>query len=786
MAAEITNENYNGLATLYANAGQWVDASVQFYNEYRSQSDSNERYFLNNDVIEIEYGTWLEKGWLPGMTITIEFTASGVGFQSFTRTVNYVNGNLLYLDSGIGSFGDDTFPSPDNSTMTIEADQSPETVEFFFNLSQNGTPSVNSVIDNQVNQFVNSNIANIPVAGSEPMTQINLKSGGWIKDVTINRLADSGIRRQYRIDYKFFQWGLIQDGFNPPNWYDAANSLTPTIQIQTTAINGNTNGILEAQNATQEANTGWFNENYNGGVNNYALVSIDWKDFNGNAIEAWDYSNECTFTAICNAPNQNTTSSRYRIGTAWMPIDATEYQGKPDDIGNNLLINAPEVEFLHTASPSPTVYTGEENQDGVRFDLTNLQFEILPGDQLRVTGKIIPVNASAFFDQYADGERRMIIWVRIANFTLTNQFSDEVNLLIFDDDNYDAPTIGVQYPYVRAQEVLDHAGNDITFFEEKVGNTTTEDDVLYRAFFHLEEGEQYDGINTRIFARNLSTGEEFTLESLFFDFNGQPYVNGKHEVNMTANRGFLLPIGTDRNTIEVKRFPTLDIPGFYGMNLEYGFLNNWRYWLEDPSVSLEFFDTNQPNNGLNKNWQRFSFNNQGTGFWQVWIAFYVRKNDVDDYHEYKYRIRPYEDDPNVSTAITFTRQDGSQPTNLVQDEVIEIECKFLWNQTFDQEWATIRAEDFEGNVIGFISTEYDQQNQPGNVLKPIAGQTRLTKNNLGTTLECKCLIDTSTINANEVSLSYRVSSEPRAETNEKTMTDGTVKTTTYGTDKTIA
>ena len=171
---------------------------------------------------------------------------------------------------------------------------------------------------------------------------------------------------------------------------------------------------------------------------------------------------------------------------------------------------------------------------------------------------------------------------------------DRVSLKLFDEDNYDAPTLGVQHPYVVNEYLINHGFVDITADDPA---TTTEDDVLYQSLFRLEEGKEYDGLRVRYWAYNSATGEEFTLEDLFIDFDNQPFIAGVHEVDYILNRGFNLPPSTDRNIISLQRSPVNDIAGFYALQLNYGYLSRWEYWVANANVDDFFFDANEPNNG---------------------------------------------------------------------------------------------------------------------------------------------------------------------------------------------
>jgi hypothetical protein len=589
------------------------------------------------------------------------------------------------------------------------------------------------------------------------------RSGGYIKDVEITNTYSEGsptFWRRYRIDFKFWQWGVIKDGYttdNPP-YYDTSDCLAPCSRWKIFPQYGNPNGVLQITNETLQANTGGFDENLNGGLSAYTWLDTNFFDYLGNTISAVDYSNECTFVATIDAPNQANPQSTYRIGMVWRPIDGSQYQNiVATDLGENLMVLSPEIDFIADGTTDPTVYQGETHPSGARWDFTDLKFELTGPNELTVSGKIIP-NAQAFtlFSGIPDGGRKTTIWVSIGNYNNDGTtLSERVSLKIFDTDNYDAPTLGVQIPNVIDQFLIDHGFNDIT---TPLPQTTTEDDVLFRSHFRLIDGLNYEGVRARIYAYNTVNEEEFTLEDIFFSFAGVVNIAGQFQPNFLTNRGFNLPPTSDRNQISLVREPSLDIVGQYALKLEYGWLNDWRYWLEQSNVNNDFFDITEQYDGKNKNWQRFS----NFGDWIVRLSYYTRLAGVDDFNHQEVGIRPYEDDPDLTTDwAILVISSGATPTNLVNDELHEVTATLTWaTGAYTNPWAEVTIEDFEGGNRWVISSVLDQGGIASNPLQPISGQTLLDMTFPAPNIAVlKCLVDTSIIASNKVCMSARIYSE---------------------------
>ncbi len=308
--------------------------------------------------------------------------------------------------------------------------------------------------------------------------------------------------------------------------------------------------------------------------------------------------------------------------------------------------------------------------------------------------------------------------------------------------------------------------------------TTTEDDVLYRSDFLLVDGLEYEGIRTRIYAYNATTEEEFTLESNFFSFSNVPFVNNQYNTNQTVNRNFNLPPTTDRNVIELVRKANLDVAGKYGYQLRYGFLNDWRYWMADNNVDNDFYDPTEPQDGKNKNWQRFS----ESADWELRIAYYTRLNGVDDFQIYPFGIRTYEDDLDVTTVETITVNSSSQvATSLLNNEEHTYEAVLTWTENYLNPWAEVTIEDFESGNRYVISSVLDQGNINSNPLKPITGQTKLDLQVTANVATLTCLIDTNQVDVSKVCISARIYSQEIEDG--KRMTDNTIKEMTDGTTK---
>lgn len=766
MSLLIYDEEYHGSNFLSSNVGDWVESAFEFIHrvDYSAAESSNKCVF--NAVggafwWELTDGSeWSEHGFVGGKTIDLITTIVGVGSTIFPATIQYIDGEKMFFtaDPYAGTVPDQT-PSPqfDSATGLLLASvdfiqtSAPESVEYDFNLADVDNPTLNSLIDGNINRFKYTELDTLPILGASfVMSPVANRSGGYFSEPRIRYISNIDGYRKYRITFFFFVWPLIQDNQNEPQWFNGIDTVGPNNRIRVFSQLNNSNSVLEDKSQNTDGNVGGFNENYNTSVNPYTINNVIFTDGAANLIEGIDYCNTTHVTATVTGSTFDPTNSRFNVGLVWRTNDSDNYQNKLTNVGQNLMIVAPIHEFIDSAVVDPSIYNGNnEPTTGAGWAFTNVQFSLV-GTQLTFEADILPdAPNEAFFNALDDGAKRCTLWISHNRTDLPATDRDRTSLKLYDTDVICAPAVGDPIN-VQNQAFYDHGGNDLS-----TATTTTEDDVLYNLFFNLNIGEEYSGIKTKIQMYNSLTEEFFTLEEFFIGFGSVPFISGIYEANESINRNFNLPPATDRNQILLNRYPANDAPGEYGLKLDYGFLNLWKYWEIQSNADDEFFDLAQPNNGLNKNWQRFgSFAN-----WSPRMAIFVVKDDVEDYHYQNYTIRDY-DDEDVTTTCTFVDlSDLTNPTSLIANTLIEVTTVMTWNAgTFDalNNWFEATIEDFEAGNRFVLSSVLAQGGVSANPLKPITGQTMLDVSIVGNVATLKYIIDTNIIDASKVSITHRV------------------------------
>jgi hypothetical protein len=767
MSTNINTEKYNNLPALYSNAGKVVNAEFSIKVDYTEISTDSNKFTFVGTSIKRASGNWQSTGLVVGDVITISFASqiAPSGLKTFTRTITYINGDLIYIDSALPApWTNLVFPTSGQvGGIIMKINKSPQAIEFQFNLTKNGVQSNDSLIDGELNRFVYNGAHLLAVNGTGSFTQLGNKSGGIFGSAVpvITRLADTTASifsyKNFKITFTFVDWTI----YNENDIFTAGNCVAPYITVKTYPLIGNPNGVQKDTNGAKEANTGYFNENYNGGQNPYTLIApINWTDLSNNPIDKMNYLGASKFSVGLTDPFAPNSASRYRIGLAFRPKNDDLYKNKLSSMANNVMLITPLYDFAPALSPSPLVFQGATNDDGVSFQLTNLMFAQSSG-AVGIFGKVTP-NAQAvdFFNNLGDGEREMLLWVEIKNPATSGQTtSNEVNVLIYEDDCYPAPVIASQIPDVISEVLLDHDGNDVNYYGLGVQDTVTQDDCVYEIDILLEKNKEYEGVRSAISARSIIPVDSFELESIFLPFANVPFINGIYEVNEITSRNFNLPASANRNSISVTRNTAEDTATKYGITIRYSFLNDWRYWLAQPNADNYFFDQNFPNNNKNKDWQHYQQEP-----YNLYVDTYLRVAGVDFYNHFKYYDAGYQNG-NATATRTLTNSIGSVISNLMDNEIINLQVDFAsLDSTFvnGTEWVEFTVEDFEAGNRYISSSVFERGAVAGN---PFINNL-INVSYIGSqTIRATAQINTALINANKVSLSYRVYSKGRFKSN---------------------
>jgi hypothetical protein len=669
-----------------------------------------------------------------------------------------LDGEKMFLSVPLTFISAGQYPVLDTSTGSLALTlifrqvSAPEKLEFDFNLTKTNSPSLPSVIDGEINRFASDNISAIVVSTPENLNQINFKSGGLIKDATITLVSNVDNKRTYKINYRFFVWAYLQSGFNNPEWFDGIETLGCINRIRMYSEYNNPNSVMTSVSQNTNGNIGAFGENYNTGNEEYTLDNVIFADVDDNVIQGINYCGETKFTAIIDAPTGqlDVTNSRFNLGLTWMPIDESAYQNKLNSLGANLGLSAPDIDFSHSVTPSPTIYNGYNNPDlDFSWSFKDLQFEIV-GNTFVATGVIFPTTNNEYFDTLGTGEKRHIFWVSSKRLDIVQNLDLKTSVELYDNDVICAPVLGEQI-LIKEYSLKDHAEIEVT-------DITTEDDSRIRLEVFLKDDVVYEDLKAGFQMYNTVTGEHFNLEQFTFNYDNFAFINGAYQMNESIPRNFNLPPTSNKNDINYYSTTFADTePNHYRTVLEYGFLSDWRYWMNKLNVDNDFFDLTQPNNGYNKNWQHYN-----NGDWTFRFEILLTSDGVSDFYYENIPIRPYEDEDVTKTTTLIDLNDNSVPITLIANTEIEETTQLVWNlgnYDFASVWAEVTIEDYESGNRWVLSSVLEQGGISSNPLKSVIPSDKLELQIYGNLAQLRFKVDTSIIDVDKVSMSYRISSE---------------------------
>lgn len=779
------DEDYNGSSgNVNANAGNWVSATIDFLHIVNFEVEELSKETIYRSIggshwFERTDGSkWSDLGFVGGKTINLDAEIMFIGWVLVPMgsfVIDYIDDNKMFLTAEVPLLSDGaTFPIVNDDGeqvrfMYIRQIDAPESVEFDFNLTRPDAPSLNSVIDGNINRFKLDSINTMSIGSTLDMEQIGLKSGGYIIRPKIKYVGIEDGYRRYSITFLFMQWGFLQSGYEEPEYLEGVNTLGAIANVRMFSELGNPNSILEDKTSNNDGNIGGFNENYNTGINPYELTSITLTS-GISTIGAINYCGDTHFIATIEGDDFDTLNSRFTIGLSWRTIDEEVYYNKVYNFGQNTATLAPVNQFSHSLTPDATMYNGNLHQEnGMQWSFQNLKFTI-SGSTLTVEGDILSTGTnSEALDSLGEGEKRLTLWVSPDRGDVPNSLKKKTSIILHDKDGICAPPAPTSFP-VTGVRYEDHGEIDVTSSTTRL---TTEDDTLYTISFDLVKELVYDRLSHKVSMRNSVTGEEFTLEEMSVDFSSFPYIDGKHEVYSEQPRPFNLPPSSNKKTFNLNRNPVGDTLFLYSFKMDYGFLNRWEYWLSQLGASTDFYDPSQPNDGLNKDWQRMD----SFADWSVRMTTTVYRGiNVQNYIN-EFDIRPYEDEDVVTVLSYVNLEDMSEPDTLVSETLMQVTATLTWVEAYNPigAWSQVTIENFESSNRWIISSHLPHEGETENPLKPIDGEEGLSMILAGNVATLKYIIDTNIVDADNVSLTHRIHSNRQGVGIGKLKEDGVLK-----------
>lgn len=638
MGVKITDREYfnpNTASTvdwLIANVGDWQKVKFTFESAVEFIGDLSNKIEVtpDNKVTLLNGSTWSNYGFLVGQSIIISHIELNAGITTvFTRscTIDELNGDIMIVSGGIPPGSPLIMPSQLDEDyfiydVLIYADVKPQGIEVTYGDLTNidvQSDNLSSIIDGSLTKFIASNIDVLAPAGTQSLINIGFQSGMAIKTKLLTYVVKIGTHTyKYELELEFMMHSIF-DNFSDlennivPDWLLGANCLTDNISIKMFPVWNNPNSLIknELVNTRKLGNTGYFNENYNGFINNFTVESLTYQDSLLNFVEQIDYSQETLIKAVISGVSNLDANSRFQFGFIWITTDETIYKEKNTPFHENLKVcSTKNIDytdyFALSGSFDTTTYIGH-SIDNARMNVKDIKFSTV-GLDLMFEATFIPTpEFTTYIDSLNEFDRKYILWVSVADSSLDTNFSDRVSLRL--DFNTMVKNIVPAGPIDNMEVVFYQHPDSETHEQPNVLyelfelDGYIEDDILCRIDFPkpLSENRIFQKFIFKIDVKNLSTNFVYNLSETIIDVSQFVIdLDGVQQINYDGIRGFKLESGNNKNYLKayIKDITVTDV----NYRLLFGFKIRWEDWIRRLNVPLEFYDNAELQDGFNNDW----------------------------------------------------------------------------------------------------------------------------------------------------------------------------------------
>lgn len=702
MPTRLINNSYTdilGNTTSYykSNVGDKITLTSTIETNISVTEDSLNDIELNwiDDEIKLNGSkSWINEGFKVGDSITLNaYNPSGTTFSTRNFTIDYVDNYVIGVSGTLGAYYDDSA----TTLRVINTSRQYQDLEVYFNhVLNDAQPTFSSLIDGELSKIMFSGINALSVGGTKTGVLSGNKSGQYLISATLERLADSGLYRQYEIVYEF-----INSGIYDSTSFDNGNCLKLALNYRMYAETGNITNIQEFQ-YSETANTGYFNQAYNTEVSNTTLVQ---------GLNTLYYNQETTFDIIVDS-----SSSSLVLGCSYIPIDETYYKNKlTSQIELSDLLDS-QLASVGTISSANNDYEIEINSITSVGTIRTINVTFRP-----------LTNFDTFIESKADDDRKFIIWIKAGN---TNHIVFENQIEKFF--NAELPLSTSLFTFIR------HDNNNTSSTLNVINKTNKEDDLALYSTFNLTSNVVYNGVRVSIVAYNSVTFDEFELESMFFDFGSSQISNtGQYLLNLSQNVSNNLPSTSNKkNAILTNTSGTA--------NLYYPFIVRWEDWLTQTNADVSFY----PNQ--NKDWLTYI-----SGDWSVKAKISL-ETDETIYTEYKtLPISNYDSEVDITSTIELYDESNTLVTGIIKGQRMKIKAIHTFTNFPTECWGQITIEPYESAPRYLISTSINTDFNPNNPLIPITSTTAYLSINLHDAV-IECYLDTNKLESSNVSITSKI------------------------------
>lgn len=410
---------------------------------------------------------------------------------------------------------------------------------------------------------------------------------------------------------------------------------------------------------------GYFNENFNGLVNDYTISELTITNASGTGVLEATEANTVYFK-ITSATDNFQSGIKLIAGHSKLPI-TTEYQNKVtpfDDIW--IFENLQTTEGAGTASGT-LITDFEVNIDAPKV----LECEFV-------------VTYSADQQELIDTDKNSLLWITVANKDITDaELIDRVNLVI-DVNNFSK---NKDVSGLLLNNVCSYYPSYSAFTGTNYTNFTGGDGDLWGSEINISLNKL---ANARIISANfkiLADNGTNTMElsnTYFPIYPIEEYFDGirfNQVLNFDIANNLNLPSDDPLNRLFGNISASVGAVTEQPAQFKCGFQTPWRDWIENLNISMEFYDIAEPNNNRNYKTSNYSglLSYAIYGVWQFEVTNDTYPDTPTVYNVYSDPSTVIEFDSAswsmTSAAVTLETLDGDPATSIEngQDLIVKIE-----------------------------------------------------------------------------------------------------------------
>ena len=534
-----------------------------------------------------------------------------VGDVIDTNSVLNTNSSLTItekISDTIIRIGGHTFVAETSDTATVIGVTPITALTYFYGLIEN-SEAINylSKIDNSSQKY-----KGVLLDASDLVTvSAMLPQGGKAWQNGSMTIIGDGVDTFYQkfiITHEFkvlphFLEGYYQDLIDniKPELFEDINSLKYVAQIQAQYDQSDPNNIQEGFIDNKLGNVGFYGERFNDQPTNYYIESIEHTTPGAiilPSIEASIIENNFKIV-IKNTIDTPFVDNFSNIKLSFSLAPEVEvYQNQLQTVNENFAFDSAFL-TLGSAPINGDLFGTNEQV------FKSLEANFVSSSEIEIVGKIA-FTAPLLTVINGLAEQKYLISAIVQDHTLDTPDADKVNLLA-DINEFYIPLIDDGMIEFETSFIEHNDDTEIGVLEPIV---RPGDEVIVRSIIALDStGRDLDTVDfNKLEVDIISTNgsETFVLDEFDYSFANDLKVGGVTFVNFEQNRVFKLPLNDPRRLISIKRREDLDAAGVYYYEVRYPILFRWEYWVKLNTVNTDFFDTSEPNNGLNHFWHRYN------------------------------------------------------------------------------------------------------------------------------------------------------------------------------------